>query len=91
MEKNKMTPKPQAKPISGSPWTGLYLGLSPLPVTVNTRIDIFLVGDPYKTFICHCYWEGGTTQLVPIQDTYIDAFFSSVQKTWVAKKTCVDD
>ena len=26
----------------------LYLGLSPLPVTVTTRIVMFLVGDPYK-------------------------------------------
>ena len=26
----------------------LYLGLSPLPVTVTTRIITFLVGDPYK-------------------------------------------
>ena len=26
----------------------LYVGLSPLPVTVTTRIITFLVGDPYK-------------------------------------------
>ena len=26
----------------------LYIGLSPLPVTVTTRIITFLVGDPYK-------------------------------------------
>ena len=33
-------------------WVGgrpkLYFGLSPLPVTVTTRIIAFLVGDPYK-------------------------------------------
>ena len=26
----------------------IYVGLSPLPVTVTTRIITFLVGDPYK-------------------------------------------
>ena len=37
----------------------VFLGLSPCPVTVTTRIIRFLVGDPYyKTFICDCYWEG---------------------------------
>ena len=25
-----------------------YVGLSPFPVTVTTRIIVFLVGDPYK-------------------------------------------
>ena len=34
----------------------------PTPVTVNTRIVTvhFLVGNPYKPFICHFYWGGGT-------------------------------
>ena len=27
---------------------GVYVGLSPFPVTVTTRIITFLVGDPYK-------------------------------------------
>ena len=26
----------------------IYIGLSPLPVTVTTRVVMFLVGDPYK-------------------------------------------
>ena len=36
----------------------IYLGCGPLTVTVTTRIITFLVGDSYKTFISHCYWEG---------------------------------
>ena len=28
--------------------TSIYIGLSPLPVTVTTRIITFLVGHPYK-------------------------------------------
>ena len=40
----------------------LYVGLSPLPVRVTTRIITFLVGDPYKPSF-PLLLGGGTTQL----------------------------
>ena len=42
--------------------------MPPFPgIIVTTRIITFLVGDPYKTCICHYYWEGGQPRdmLVP--------------------------
>ena len=33
---------------NSTPWQEAYIGLSPLPVTVTTRIITFLVGNPYK-------------------------------------------
>ena len=36
-----------------------YLGLSPLPVRVTTRIITFLVGNPNLNLHFHYYWEGG--------------------------------
>ncbi len=41
----------------------LYIGLSPLPVRVTTRIVTFLVGNPYKPSF-PLLLGGGTTQLV---------------------------
>ena len=35
-----------------------YLGLSPCPVTVTTRITIFLAGDPYKPSFPTVPWKG---------------------------------
>ena len=43
----------------------LYLGLSPLPVRVTTRIVTFLVGNPYKPSF-PLLLGGGTTQIIPI-------------------------
>ena len=43
---NEFTPSKKNNTPLWVEWIGL--GLSPLPVTVNTRIVIFLVGDPYK-------------------------------------------
>ena len=40
---------------------GIYLGLSPCPVTVTTTIIIFLVGDPYKPSFATGILGGGTT------------------------------
>ena len=37
----------------------VFLGLSPFPVTVTTRIITFLVGDPELNLHFHYYWEGG--------------------------------
>ena len=37
----------------------IYIGLSPLPVIVTTRIITFLVGNPNLNFHFHYYWEGG--------------------------------
>ena len=45
---------------------GAYVGLSPLPVRVTTRIIVFLVGDPYKPSF-PLLLGGGTTQ--SIRDT----------------------
>ena len=48
------------------------LGLSPLPSNSHLKDYYPLVGDPYKIYkplqaiICHCYWEGGTTQSTTI-------------------------
>ena len=41
-----------------------YLGLSPLPVIVTTRIITFLVGNPYKPSF-PLLLGGGTTQMIP--------------------------
>ena len=41
----------------------VYLGLSPLPVRVTTRIIIFLVGNPYKPSF-PLLLGGGTTQCI---------------------------
>ncbi len=38
--------------------------MAPLQVTVPTMIITCLVGEPYLTFICQCYWEGATTQSI---------------------------
>ena len=42
-----------------------YLGLSPLPVTVTTRIITFLVGDPNLNLHLPQLLGGGTTQQIP--------------------------
>ena len=36
----------------------VYFGLSPIPVTVSTRIVIFLVTDPYKPSFATITWRG---------------------------------
>ena len=41
----------------------VYVRSTPHPVTVTTRIITFLVGDPYKTFISHCYCEGAISKV----------------------------
>ena len=41
----------------------LFVGLSPLPVRVTTRIITFLVGDPELNLHFHYYWEGGQPNL----------------------------
>ena len=43
----------------------LYLGLSPLPVAVTTRIITCLVGDPYKPSFATVTGRG-TTQIIPM-------------------------
>ena len=60
----------------------LYLGLSPLPVRVTTRIVTFLVGTINLHF--HYYWEGGQPKLYPF-------FMLPNRKTAVARwsRCCV--
>ena len=43
----------------------IYIGLSPLPVRVTTRIITFLVGNPYKSSF-PLLLGGGTTQYIYI-------------------------
>ena len=43
-----------------------YLGLSPFPVIVTTRIITFLVGNPYKPSFATGILGGGTTQPIPL-------------------------
>ena len=44
-------------------YSGISIGLSPLPVTVTTRIITFLVGDPnLNLHLPQASWEGGHTQ-----------------------------
>ncbi len=45
--------------FSEPPTPTVYIGLSPLPVRVTTRIITFLVGDPTLNLHFHYYWEGG--------------------------------
>ena len=47
-------------------WYGKYLGLSPFPVIVTTRIITFLVGNPNLNLHFHYYWEGGQPNKYPI-------------------------
>ena len=46
----------------------IYLGLSPLQVTVTTRIITFLVGNPEKNLHFPPLLGGGTTQYIPYMD-----------------------
>ena len=46
----------------GLGWS-LYLGWSPFPVIVTTRIITFLVGNPILNLHFHYYWEGGQPNL----------------------------
>ncbi len=43
----------------------IYLGLSPLPVTVTTRIIIFFVGDPYKPSFVTVTGRGDNPRYTP--------------------------
>lgn len=55
----------------------VHFGLSPYPVTITTRIVTFLVGDPYKTFICHRYWEGGRPKVHAVFQVWFQNLNSS--------------
>ena len=44
----------------------LLVGLSPLPVTVTTRIITFLAGDSYKPSFATGILGGGTTQIIGV-------------------------
>ena len=49
---------PWKTPTAAKKYGTLWL----VPLSSNSHLFIitsFLVGDPYKTFICHRYWEGG--------------------------------
>ena len=61
----------------------LFIGLSPLPVTVTTRIITFLVGDPYKPSF-PLLLGGGTTQSIYI------LFAGSVQTRVVSNCHAID-
>ncbi len=61
----------------GTSLRSIYFGLSPLPVTVTTRIIPFLVGNPYKPSF-PLLLGGGTTQ-------YIFIKFYKSQKSWQRK------
>ena len=37
----------------------VYIELSPCPVTVTTRVIVFLIGDPYKPSFATVTWRGG--------------------------------
>ena len=50
--------------INGMNSYQLYFGLSPLPVTVTTRIITFLVGDPNLNLHLPQLLGGGTTQVI---------------------------
>ena len=47
--------------FGGIPKSNICIGLPPCPVTVTTRIVIFLVGDPYKPSFATGILGGGTT------------------------------
>ena len=53
----------------------LYIGLSPCPVTVTTRIIIFLVGDPNLNLHLLLLLGGGTTQLYNWPPKYVVSDF----------------
>ena len=67
--------------ISQIPLRSIYVGLSPLPVRVTTRIITFLVGNPYKPSF-PLLLGGGTTQyLRHSQHRKISSFiWSSIQQ-----------
>ena len=52
--------------VSGSV---VYVGLSPLPVTVTTRIITFLVGDPYKPSFATVTGRGDNPKFIPLLTT----------------------
>ena len=59
----------------------LYLGLSPLPATVTTRITTFLAGNPHPNPHSHHRWEGGQPKLYPTEFSALPCsdFFSSAE------------
>ena len=48
----------------------IYIGLSPLPVTVTTRIITFLVGDPYKPSFATVTGTGDNPTYTPLEIYY---------------------
>ena len=71
----------------------VYLGLSPCPVTVTTRIAIFLVGDPYKSSFATVTGRGGQPNVYPRCSMHSGQFivtsheFLGPQKVAVWKKS----
>ncbi len=59
IQKTQTNPKTKSTPLIQY----LYIGLSPLPVRVTTRIVTFLVGNPNLNLHFHYYWEGGQPHL----------------------------
>ena len=65
------------------PDNNIYIGLSPLPVTVTTRIITFLVGDPYKPSFATVTGRGDNP-------TYIDTQNDDLQNvTPLFRGTCL--
>ena len=54
---------------------GVYLGLSPIPVTVTTRIITFLVGDPYKHSFATVTGRGDNPRCIMFGGTCFVLFF----------------
>ena len=61
-QKNTVVILPTQTILKGNPSKIQYIGLSPLPLPVTTRIITFLVGNPKLNLHFHYYWGGGTTQ-----------------------------
>ena len=78
----------QDQRVGRSSRVGLFIGLSPCPVTAGNShhqdYHIFSRAS-LQTFICHCYWEGGTAQIIHILHTWgcdIVLGLGGVRKTW---------
>ena len=73
-------------PKSSHLFIEVFLGLSPFPVIVTTRIITFLVGNPNLNLHFHYYWEGGPPKVFPY---FHHPFWGFSQYFWEAPKKTI--
>ena len=75
--------------ISMSTGVYIYIGLSPLPVTVTTRNITFLVGDPYKPSFATVTGRGDNPIYIYIMFAFLETVIF-IKSIWVSLKMKLD-